>query len=77
MYSLQIEQQIEPFKTIEIDTTMKLLKKLKRLFYNRVVLGEILKDVKQRELHTSLLRDKIRSILDTEEITSIKIGKRY
>jgi hypothetical protein len=65
---LQTQQQLEGLKSINIDTTIKLLKKIKRMFYNRAVIIAILYDIKQRELYTQILRDKIRDLLTSKDI---------
>lgn len=69
--SAYIQRLTESINKVEIDWTIKLLKKLKRLFYNRSVLVTILRDIKQRELYSSLIKDKIRQLISSGKITDI------
>lgn len=69
--SVHIQKFTESLNKVEIDWTIKLLKKLKRLFYNRSVLVTVLKDIKQRELYSSLIKDKIRQLISSGKITDI------
>lgn len=70
---VQTDHQLENFKQIDIDTTIKLLKKLKRLFYNRAVIVAVLKDIKERELFVSLITNKTRELLSSGNITDINL----
>jgi hypothetical protein len=38
------------------------------MYYNRAVIIAILYDIKQRELYTQILRDKIRDLLTSKDI---------
>ena len=68
---LQIESLMEEFKIIDISTTLKLLKKLKRLFYNRAVIVAILNDIKLRELYSKLIIEKVTEILNKKDTLAI------
>ena len=70
--NLQMESHIEEFKNIDINTTIKILKKLKRLFYNRAVIVAILYDIKLRELYSKLLVEKIKDILSSNDLQIIE-----
>ena len=60
---IQIDMFLKPFTETNIDTTIAMLNKLKRLFFNRNIIIEILKDIKQRELYSTLIKDRIKEII--------------
>lgn len=62
---------MDQFKEINIDTTIKILKKLKRLFYNRAVIVAILQDIKQREFYCTLTKNRIRELLTSDGVSDI------
>ncbi|CAI2374357.1 unnamed protein product [Moneuplotes crassus] len=59
----KVSSDLEEFKTINILTTIRLLKKLKRLFYNRAVIIGILYDIKLRDLYSKMMNSKIKDLL--------------
>ena len=71
--SVHIEAFTKTLDKVDIDSTIKLLKKLKKLFYNRSVLVTILKDIKQRELYSTLIKDKIRELISSGKISDINL----
>ena len=60
---IQTDMFLKPYTETNIDTTIAMLNKLKRLFFNRNIIIEILKDIKQRELYSTLIKDRIKEII--------------
>lgn len=69
----QAEVMLEGYEHMDIDTTIGLLKKLKRLFWNRAVVVGVLGDVKQREIMTKLVKDQIMKLLDAGDMRNITL----